>query len=222
MSLVVALVCCTAPLQGQWSEALSRFADGDGAGAARLFEDVAATHPAAPAVWYNIGAARWAAGDDVGSVAAWLHGTRIAPRDRRFHDALGQVTVMPRELRSLTPIMPLSRDEFVLVGLMAWLGAAALWRRRRTAALLSGSVMILALGTAILRTHAEWQDQALIRPGAVLRVSPVPTAPTLETADPWSVAVVERQAGAWLLVALENGRRGWLPATQVATLAPLD
>jgi hypothetical protein len=129
---------------------------------------------------------------------------------------------MPRELRSLTPIIPLSRDEFVLVGVMAWLVAAATWRRRRTVALVSGSVMTLALGTAMLRTHAEWQDQALIRPGAVLRVSPVPTAPTLETADPWSVAVVERQSGTWLLVALENGRRGWLPATQVATLTPLD
>jgi hypothetical protein len=65
-------------------------------------------------------------------------------------------------------------------------------------------------------------DQALIRPGASLRVSPIPTAPVLAPADPWAVAVVERRERDWMLVALENGRRGWLPASQVAPLARID
>jgi hypothetical protein len=217
------LLLLGAPRVGaQWDEALSRFADGDGAGASRLFEEVAATNPAASSVWFNIGAARWAAGDDVGSVAAWLQGSKVAPRDPRFRDALEAVPSMPRELHSLAPTIPLSRDELVLLGLVTWLIAAWSWRRRRNLALATGSVMLLALGTAITRTHVESRDQALIRPGATLRVSPVPTAPTLEPADAWSVAVVERQERDWLLVALENGRRGWLPKSQVAPLARLD
>ena len=219
---VLLVILGASPLPAQWGEALSRFADGDGAGASRLFEEVAAANPAAPSVWFNIGAARWAAGDDVGSVAAWLQGSRVAPRDPRFRDALENVPAMPRELGSLAPTIPLSRDEFVLLALVAWLVAAACWRRRRNLALASGSVMLLALGTAAIRTHAESRDHALIRPGATLRVSPVPAAPPLEPADAWSVAVVERQDRDWVLVALENGRRGWLPVSQVAPLARLD
>jgi hypothetical protein len=219
---VMVLLCVTAPAAAQWNEALARFADGDGAGAARLFEEVAARSPAAPSVWFNLGAARWAAGDDVGSVAAWLQGSRVAPRDRRFHDALDGVQAMPRELRSLTPTIPLSRDEFLVLGVATWLIAAACWRRRRTWAWVSGSIMVLAFGTAVVRSHTESRDQALIRAGATLRVSPVPTAPVLEPADVWSVAVVQRRDRDWLLVALENGRRGWLPASQVAPLARLD
>ena len=219
---LVLLVCAVLPLQAQWNEALSRFADGDGAGAARLFEEVATTHPAAPSAWFNLGAARWAAGDDVGSVAAWLHGSRVAPRDPRFRTALERVESMPRELQSLAPTIPLSRDELVLLALGAWLVAAVCWRRRRVVALVSGSVLMLSLGTAVVRSHTESLNQALIRPGATLRVSPVPTSPALEPADAWSVAVVERQEREWLLVALGNGRRGWLPAAQVAPLARLD
>lgn len=219
---LVMLLLAASPMSAQWDEALSRLADGDGSGAARLFEEVAGSHPAAPSAWFNLGAARWAAGDDVGSVAAWIQGSRVAPRDRRFQEALEGVEAMPRELHSLAPTLPLSRDEFVVLALISWLVAAPCWRRRRTVALASGSVMLLALGAAVLRHHTESLDQALIRPGATLRVSPVPTAPTLEPADAWSVAVVQRQERDWLLVALGNGRRGWLPASQVAPLARLD
>src|SRR5690606_18125580 len=87
------------PLHAQWNEALTRFADGDAIGAVRLFEQVARDNPAAPAAWFNIGAARWDAGDEVGSVAAWLQGSRVGPRDRRFDEALDQVASLPRELR---------------------------------------------------------------------------------------------------------------------------
>jgi hypothetical protein len=219
---LLAALAMVPPLHAQWSEALSRFADGDGVGAARLFEEMTAVHPAAPSVWFNLGAARWAAGDEVGSVAAWLQGSRLAPRDRRFQEALSDVPAMPRELEVLTPTIPLSRDEFVLLAVGAWLVAAGCWRRYRTVALVAGSVALLSVGTAALRTRTESRDQALIRPGAVLRVSPVATAPVLVPADAWSVALVERRARDWLLVALDNGRRGWLPATQVAPLARLD
>jgi hypothetical protein len=219
---VVFALAFAAPLHGQWGEALARFGDGDGAGAARLFEQVTADHPAAPAGWFNLGAARWAAGDEVGSVAAWLQGSRLAPRDRRFREALSAVPNMPRELGMLSPTIPMSRDELILLALVGWLVAAACWRRRRTLALFAGAVALLAVSTAALRIRTESADQALIRGGATLRVSPVPSAPALVAADPWSVAVIRRAERDWRLVELDNGRRGWLPAAVVAPLAPLD
>jgi hypothetical protein len=218
---ILALLLVTPPMAAQWSEALARFRDGDGAGAARLFEHVALERPAAPSAWFNLGAARWSAGDDIGSAAAWIQGQRVAPRDTRFGQGLDAVTSMPRDLRKLTPTVPLSRDELVMLGLVGWLVCAFAWHRHRQVALVAGSVMVLALGTAGTRTWVERQPQGLVRHGAVLRVSPVPTAPVLAQAEAWSVAALQRAQAGWLLVVLEDGRRGWIPEAQVAAFVPL-
>jgi SH3-like domain-containing protein len=65
-------------------------------------------------------------------------------------------------------------------------------------------------------------DRALTRPGTVLRVSPIASAPTLATADAWVVVQVQQASGEWRLVRLADGSRGWVPFTQVAVLSGLD
>lgn len=221
-TLVLALACLAAPAAAQWDEALSRFADGDAAGAERLFASELRSTPAAAGAWLNLGASRWLAGDDVGSVAAWLQGLRVAPRDQRLSSALDVVPMMPRELQRLRPTVPLSRDELVLIGLAAWLLAAVLWRRKRRLAAVAGSLMVLAWGTAALRTWSDGRDRAILRAGTVLRVSPIPAAPTVTEPPAWTTALIERRERGWSLVRLPDGARGWASDIQVAALSRLD
>jgi hypothetical protein len=223
-ALLGTLALCTlaAPLGAQWSEALSRFRDGDAEGAARGFASVARHHPAAAGAWLNLGSALALQGDEVGAVAAWLRGTSVAPRDRRLHEALDAISTAPREIRRLTPVLPLSRDELLLLALAAWLSATLTWHRWRRVAWVSGVVCGLAAVTAGVRISREMADRALTRPGTVLRVSPIASAPTLATADAWVVVQVQQASGEWRLVRLADGSRGWVPFTQVAVLSGLD
>lgn len=221
--VVLALAAgCAAASDAEWADALSRFGDGDGAGAARVFESVATRHPASANAWYNLGAARWLDGDDVGSVAAWLRTSRLAPRHVSAQKAIAAVETMPHDLRVHSPTLPISRDEFVLLSLVAWWVTVLCWRRRRTVAVVAGAIVVLAAGTAILRSVEEQRPRGLLRDGAVLRVSPIGAAEVLAEVPTWSVATVEARSSGWLRVALENGQRGWLPATALAPLAPLD
>jgi hypothetical protein len=219
---VVAWCLLTAPLAAQWSDALSRFRDGDAVGAARGFAAVARDHPAAAGAWLNLGSALALQGDEVGAVAAWLRGATVAPRDRRLHDALDAISTAPREIRRLRPVIPLSRDELVLLALVAWLATAATLRRWRRVAWVSAVVCGLAVITAAVRTARGAADRALTRPGTVLRVSPIVAAPTLATAEAWLVVEVQQASGDWRLVRLADGSRGWVPGTQVAMLSGLD
>lgn len=209
------------PLHAQWDEAIARYRDGDAAGAERLFGESMQAHPTSPDVWLDLGAARWMHGDDVGATAAWLAGLEVAPRDRRLHDALEAVQGVPAGIRQRAPTIPFSRDELVLVALVAWLVAWAAWRRHPRIGRTMAVVVALAGGGALLRTLAS-RDEALVRPGVVLRISPVATAPQLAEAPPWSVATLERRDGDWWLVRLAGGGRGWLPADGIAPLSPLD
>lgn len=219
---LLVLLGCTAAPEAAWREGLARFADGDGIGAERLFGEVVRASPASGNAWFNLGAARWMMGDDVGSAAAWLQAAQVAPRNRAVHEALSAMTTLPHELTAQVPTVPLSRDELVVLAVVAWLLTALCWRRRRGVALAAASVLLLALGTAALRTSNVARHRGLMREGAVLRVSPVATAPVLVAAPTWTVAGVEQRRGEWLLVHLENGRRGWLPAAQLAPLSRLD
>ncbi len=215
------LLVLAMPLRAQWDEAIARYRDGDGPGAERLFTAVVTSHPVSPDAWLDLGAARWMAGDDVGSAAAWLQGVQLAPRDARFHDALDRVPGLPREVRGRAPTLPFSRDELLLIAWVSWLVAWGAWRRHRRVAWGAAVLLVVAGGVAVARIGTR-HDLALVRPGMALRVSPVPGTPVLAEAPAWAVVHLERRDGRWWLVHLENGRRGWIPASGVAPLSPLD
>lgn len=216
------MISCTPAKPAGWDEALARFADGDALGSTRLFESIVASEPASANAWFNLGAARWLAGDDVGSAAAWLRTTRLAPRHTAARDALTTINTMPHDLNLHAPTLPLSRDELVLLALLTWWIAALCWQRHRRTAIASSVIFALSLGTSILRTVEDSRPRGLLRAGAALKVSPISSAQVLADAPAWSVATVELERSGWYRVQLENGRRGWLPATTLAPLAPLD
>lgn len=220
---MLAVLVLVGPLAGQAEDPIARYRGGDPAGAARGFQAQVVAEPQAAAPWRNLAAARWVAGDDVGAVAAWIRALELAPRDPLTRMAWDAADGMPAEVRARAPTVPMSRDEFVLLALGCWIGAMVARRRGRTRTmqLLLALAMIAAL-PAISRTLAERQGLGLVRPGAVLRVSPLVTAPALGAAPTWTTARPERREGEWLLVTLRSGARGWLPEAAVAPIGALD
>ncbi|HEX5633405.1 MAG TPA: SH3 domain-containing protein, partial [Gemmatimonadales bacterium] len=134
-----------------------------------------------------------------------------------------QATSLPSDVRARAPVVPLSRDELLLLVVVGWCAAALAWRTGRTRVMIAGGLVALAAALpAATRSRMEWRPIALVRPGSTLRVSPVPTAPPLGAAPAWSAARLERRDGGWILVRLESGGRGWLPASAVAPVGALD
>jgi hypothetical protein len=130
---------------------------------------------------------------------------------------------IPSDVRTRAPTLPLSRDELVLIALGCWIAAMVarrLGRHGLMQALLAFAV--LAALPALSRSWAERQGLGLVRPGAVLRVSPLITAPALGAAPTWTTARPERRDGEWVLVTLRSGARGWLPDAAVAPIGALD
>lgn len=204
-------------------DGVSHYRAGDYQNAAASFQAATRLAPHAVGAWRNLAAARWLAGDDVGAAAAWVRALELAPRDPVTRAEWTGAGGIPADVRSLAPLVPLSRDELGLLALLGWLlawGAGAL-RARRTAAVIA----VVALGVAaaaLLRTRVESEQRVLLRQGATIRVSPHPAAPSLGDGAIWSLARVQQQRDGWLLVRLDGGRRGWLPGTAVAPLGPLD
>lgn len=207
---------------GQARDGVTRYRDGDVIGAARLFAGETEAAPDRPHAWRNLAAARWLGGDDVGAAAAWLRTLALAPRDGLARDAWRDATTIPADVRRLAPSIPVSRDEAVLVALLAWLAAWALRRTRRRVALVVFAVAVAAGGLAGVRTREDRAGRGLVRTTTPLRVSPHPAAPVLGEAGAWGIARIQRIRGSWVLVTVDRGRQGWVPATTVAPLGPLD
>lgn len=220
---VLAVLVLVGPLAAQGDDPITRYRGGDPAGAERGFLAQVAAVPHAAAPWRNLAAARWVAGDDVGAAAAWLRALELAPRDPLTRMAWNAAEGIPVEVRARAPSLPLSRDECILMALGCWIAAMVARRRGRAGAMqLLLALAVVAALPAISRAWAERQGLGLVRPGAVLRVSPLGTAPALTAAPTWTTARPERREGGWLLVTLRSGARGWLPETAVAPIGALD
>lgn len=223
--LLLAVLLLPAPRLGaQADTAAMRYRAGDAAGAARLFAEAAARTPDRPDAWFNLGLARQGAGDPVGAAAAWLRGLELAPRDGSLRQAFHATPQMPTAVRRLAPLLPVSRDEFILIGLVAWLLAAWAWaRQRRRLAGGAAVVMALAVVAVVVRVRTYSDLRVLVRAAIPLTVSPTPTAPTVATAPVWSLARIVTRRGDWVLIQLDAGdERGWTPVDRVAPLAALD
>jgi hypothetical protein len=210
-------------LPAQTDTAISRYRNGDAAGAARLFGEVVSRHSYSPSAWSNLGAARWVAGDDVGAAAAWLRGLELDPRDAQLRAALSSAASVPNDVRALVPRIPISRDEIIIAAVFMWVVTGALfWRRRRRGAIFGLAVTVVLAAYAVRREIDESPYRALVRSSAPIRVSPLTASPEIGNVQAWSMVHLERRSGDWWLVTVPNGARGWLNAASVAPLSRLD
>lgn len=222
--LLLALAVGAATVSAQEPRSpVTRYRDGDPAGAARGFQEQVQANPRAPVAWRNLAAAQWRQGDDVGAAAAWLRALELAPRDPLTREAWRQASTIPVDVRARAPRVPLSAAEsLLLAAILAPLGALA-WRTRRRRA--TWALAVLCAAALLHGADGRWQQRAgrvLVRRADVLRVSPVTAAPAMAGAPAWASGSVERRQDEWVLVTLANGARGWLPVEAVAGIGPLD
>jgi hypothetical protein len=219
--LSVALLL-TAGASGQAQTAPERLYEaGAYSGAAAGFSRQLDVRPDSPALWFNLGAAAYRAGDDGEALAAWTQGARIAPRDGGIRRALLLLPPADTDASTWLWVAPLSPAELWLVGAVCWLVAwgGILWTRRfrgRWIVLLAGGALFLALGTGL----AFWYHDptAVVASNAVLRLSPHELAPAVGEVTKLGAVKLEAQRGPWWKVRAPGGRIGWIRESDLAPL----
>ncbi len=187
----------------------------------RLFARVATRAPRAVDAWANLGTAAWSRGDSAAAVRGWQRALRLDPLDGEARERLE--AVQPPLLRAPGYVPPLPADAVALAGLLCWLGAWCMLivppsRRPSNARAVSGGA--LALGVVLLLGALEVEER--LDPGglAVLRTSRVLLEAPGSAAASASGTVGETgrigaREGAWVRIALDGARAGWVPASSV-------
>ncbi|MEO8622461.1 MAG: hypothetical protein ABI625_15420 [bacterium] len=193
--------------------------------AQRLFGRVATRAPRAVDAWANLGTAAFSRGDSAAAVRGWQRALRLDPLDDEARDRLESVA--PPLLRSPGYVAPLPVNLLALVALAGWIGAWLLLaipsvRRPSYARALAGGALSIAI--VLLLATLEIGDRLEPFGLAVLRASrPLLDAPgssvALASGNIGETGTLGAREGAWVRIALDGGRSGWVP---VASVLPLD
>ena len=191
----------------------------------RHFARVAARAPRAVDAWANLGTAAWARGDSAAAVRGWQRALRLDPLDDEARDRLA--AVQPLSMRSPGYVPPLPVNALALAALACWLGAWLLLivppvRRPAHGRALAGGALMIAM--ALLAGALEVRERLDPRGLAVLRTSrPLLDAPgshvALAGGTTGEAGVLGAREGAWVHIALDGARAGWVP---VVSVLPLD
>jgi hypothetical protein len=190
------------------------------------FREVARREPRAADGWANLGTASWAVGDTARAVAGWQHALRLEPLATDVRDRVDLAHGLPISSAGFVPPVPLS-----LVGgiaLALWLGgwsiAAVLARRTKrmtsplTAAIIAGAIALVA--TFGLEEQLSGRHVGVVRSTVQLLEEPVLGAGRGANALVGEVVRVKAVRGAWALILLDDGRDGWMAASNVISLDP--
>jgi tetratricopeptide (TPR) repeat protein len=190
----------------------------------RLFGRVAARAPRAVDAWANLGTAALSRGDSAGAVRAWQRSLRLDPLDIDSRDRLE--AVVPASMRAPGYVPPLPVNMLALAALAGWIGAWLLLalspasRPRNGRALAGGA---LSVAVVLLLAALEINDRLDSHGLAVLRRSrPLVEAPGSSTAvatgNTGETGRLGAREGAWVRIALDGARAGWVPAASLLTL----
>jgi hypothetical protein len=193
--------------------------------AQEAFREVARREPRGADAWANYGTSSWAAGDTARAVAGWQRALRLEPlaTDVRYRVELAHG--LPVTSAGYVPPIPLSL--VAGIGLLLWMGGwgVAAWRMRAgrvalaglTAAIIVGGLALLA--TFGLEEQLSGKRVAVVRESGQLYVEPVLSSDRGANALVGEVIRVKAVRGAWSLVALDDGREGWVGSS---ALIPVD
>ncbi|HUR94732.1 MAG TPA: BatD family protein [Gemmatimonadales bacterium] len=189
--------------------------------AAEGFARRAAEEPAVAGHWYNLGATYYRLGATGRAEAAWLRARRLDPRNGSVRRALALTPPPDVASARWTWSPPVTPEELLLVGALAWLAGWVGWVVRPRARE-RWLVLLVFAGAAVLGGLAlrQWYRRplAIVLDSATLRLSPHGRAPALVPVDGGSaVRVVSRTPG-WVLVRAAGGREGWVPDAAVAVV----
>lgn len=175
--------------------------------------------PAVAAHWYNLGATYYRLGSKGRAAAAWLRARRLEPREPTIGRAL-RLTPPPDGASARTLwSAPVTAEELLLVGTLAWAAGWAAWifrpraRDRWVVLLVFGGVAVL--GGWGLRAWYQ-RPVAIVLDQSTLRLSPHGHAPAVGPVEEGAAVRAIRQERGWVLVRASGAKEGWLPQEVVA------
>lgn len=203
--------------------------------AAELLAAYVAAHPDHPDAWYDLGNAEYRARHHGRAVWAWLRALELRPRDGDARQNLALAGVDGSVVDAVSPPVPLSGDELVLVAGLLWLAGASLllaWRLggRKSLAGAGGAGIVLAVVVAATGAYAaDRPARAVVLTQTAVMGAPNLHADSLAQVNEGDVIEVREQQGSWSRVraagALDpttgergEAREGWVDAGVLGAL----
>jgi tetratricopeptide (TPR) repeat protein len=218
-------VAASTPL-GVFDEGVMAYGKQDYRLAQDAFREVTRQEPRGADAWANYGTASWATGDTARAIAGWQRALRLEPLATDVRDRIELAHGLPVTSAGFVPPVPLGA--IAGIALVLWIGgwgsAAYLARGGRrispalTAVIIAGGVALL--GTFGLEEQLSGKRVAVIRSTVQLLSEPVLGADRGANALVGEVVRVKGVRGAWTLIALDDGRDGWMDSSQLIPLDP--
>jgi cytochrome c-type biogenesis protein CcmH/NrfG len=186
-----------------------------------LFSRVAARAPRAPDAWANLGTAAWARGDSAGAVRGWQRALRLDPLDDEARARLERV--QPPVMRTPGYVPPIPVNALAITALVVWIAAWLLLLvspalRPLRARAYAGAAMtvsaVLLLGALELHDRLDARGLAVLRDTRLLLEAPGSTVAAASGVVGETGRIGARE-GAWVRIALDNARAGWVPVASV-------
>ena len=190
----------------------------------RHFARVVGRGPRAVDAWVNLGTAAWARGDSAAAARGWQRALRLDPLDADARERLS--IVQPAVLGAHGFVPPVPVNAVALAALGAWLaawGVLALPRSRRprhSRALAGAAVVIATVGLAATletRDRLDPHGLAVLRTSRLLLDAPS-SATALAAGHGGETGRLGAREGAWVRLALDGDRAGWVPVAGVLLL----
>ena len=224
-ALAAPLFATPATDAAEFAAAVHAYESGRFAIAASGFERLALREPRAPDAWANYGTAAWAAADSAGAVVGWQRALRLEPHASDVRARLDGVRLHPVGSPGYVP--PVGVTPLALSALAIWLGtcAAAAVRPRRGSVLggltVSGAAAaVLLVGLAVVadeRLAAD--DGVVVRRGGGLSTAPAVGAARDVRVETGEVGRASAREGGWTHVRFDGERAGWVPSSDLVSIA---
>jgi hypothetical protein len=221
-----AVVGLAVVLLGGWLDAQSPtperlYESGALRAAAEGFGRRAELEPAVAAHWYGLGAAYYRLGFEGQAEAAWLRARRLDPREPTIRRALRLTPPPDATSARWTWSPPVTAEELLLVGTLAWIIGWAGWVfrprvRYRWLILMAFGASAVA-GSLALRSWYRRPIGIVLDP-TTLHVSPHGRAPELGPLQSGGAVRILRTQPGWVLVRAPGSREGWIASDAIAAI----
>jgi hypothetical protein len=189
----------------------------------------AASEPAAPDAWANLGTASWAIADTARSVAGWQRALRVEPTATDVRVRVELAHALPLSAAGYVPPLPASWlfDAAALLWLLACGAATYRVARGRSAsgydlAIVAVGAGVIMIGGFALSDRLSGRHLAVVRHTVSMNTDPELGGERGPTAIIGEVVRVGGQQGAWSRVVLDDGRDGWVENAELLSLDARD
>lgn len=189
------------------------------------FERLALREPRAPDAWANFGTASWAAADTAGAVAGWQRALRLEPGAGDVRSHLAALRLERAGAPGAVPAVGVT--PLAVTALLLWLVACGIAARGpargsplRAIAVAGSAAAIAIAGFGVMvdeRLAAD--DLVVVRHATSLMLSPAIGSRRDGRVETGEVAEAGGREGGWTHVRLDGERAGWIPTSEVVSIA---